>query len=97
MSLFPLTGLPELLMEVNRWTHFTQELTHLTSRRQPSAEKEASILLALFAVLVAEASNLGLATMANSSGIPLHELEAVSERVLQIAKHALRLNSSPPK
>lgn len=79
VSLFPLTGLPELLMEVNRWTPFTQELTHLTSRRQPSTEKEASILPALFAVLVAEATNLGLATMANSSGIPLHELEAVYE------------------
>lgn len=38
-------------MEVSRWTPFTQELTHLTSRHQPSAEKEASILPVLFAVL----------------------------------------------
>src|SRR5437870_9426806 len=58
VSLFPLTGLPELLMEVARWTPFPQELTHLTSRRQPSAEKEVSVLPALFAVLVAEATNL---------------------------------------
>ena len=69
MSLFPLTGLPELLMEVNRWTPFIQELTHLTGCRHPSAEREAAILPALFAVLVAEATNWGLATMANSSGI----------------------------
>jgi len=94
VSLFPLTGLPELLMEVARWTPFTQELTHLTSRRQPSAEKEASVLPAVFAVLVAEATNLGLATMANSSGIPLHELEAVydwyfREETLRAAIHHL--------
>jgi len=36
VGLFPLTGLPELLMEVNRWTPFARELTHLTGRRQPS-------------------------------------------------------------
>ena len=94
VSLFPLTGLPEVLMEVNHWTPFTQELTHLTSRRQPSAEKEASVLPALFAVLVAEATNLGLATMANSSGIPLHELESVydwyfREETLRAAIHHL--------
>jgi TnpA family transposase/adenosyl cobinamide kinase/adenosyl cobinamide phosphate guanylyltransferase len=94
VSLFPLTGLPELLMEVNRWTPFTQELTHLTGRRPPSAEREAATLPALLAVLVAEATNLGLATMANSSGIPLHELEAVydwyfREETLRAAIHHL--------
>ena len=77
VSLFPSTGLPEVLMEVNRWMHFDQDLTHLGGRRQSSAESDAAILPALLAVLVAEATNLGLATMANSSGIALHELEAV--------------------
>jgi TnpA family transposase len=76
VGLFPSTGLPELLMEVNRWTNFTQHLTHLTGRRQPSAESDAAILPTLLAVLVAEATNLGLETMANSSGIALHEMEA---------------------
>lgn len=76
VSLFPSTGLPELLMEVNHWTNFTQHLTHLTGRRQPSAESDAAILPTLLAVLVAEATNLGLETMANSSGIALHEMEA---------------------
>src|SRR5437588_9789047 len=92
--MFHRTGLPEVLMELPRWTTFPQELTHLTSRRQPSAEKEASVLPALFAVLVAEATNLGLATMANSSGIPLHELESVydwyfREETLRAAIHHL--------
>lgn len=93
-SLFPLTGLPELLMEVHRWTPFAQDLTHLTSRRQPSAEREAATLPVVLAVLVAEATNLGLATMSNSSGIPLHELEAVydwyfREETLRAAIHHL--------
>lgn len=77
VSLFPFTGLPELLLEVHRWTPFTQGLTHLTGRRPPSAERQASLLPTLLAVLVAEATNLGLATMATSSGIPVHELESV--------------------
>jgi TnpA family transposase len=94
VSLFPLTGLPELLMEVNRWTPFAGELTHLTGRRQPSTERESATLPVVFAVLVAEATNLGLATMANSSGIPLHELEAVydwyfREETLRAAIHHL--------
>ena len=94
VSLFPSTGLPEVLMEVNRWTNFAPDLTHLTGRRQPSAESDAAILPALFAVLVAEATNLGLATMANSSGIPLHELEAAydwyfREETLRTAIHHL--------
>jgi len=94
VSLFPPTGLPELLMEVDRWTHFTDDLTHLTARRPSSAERDAAVRPALFAVLVAEATNLGLATMANSSGIPLHELEAVydwyfREETLRAAIHQL--------
>ncbi len=42
-----------------------------------SAERDAATRPAVFAVLVAEATNIGLAAMANSSGIALHELEAV--------------------
>jgi len=94
VSLFPSTGLPEVLMEVNHWTNFLQDLTHLTGRRQPSTESHAATLPALYAVLVAEATNLGLATMANSSGIPLHELESVydwyfREETLRTAIHHL--------
>ncbi len=94
VSLFPSTGLPEVLMEVSRWTPFMQDLIHLTGRRPVSAEREAALLPALFAVLVAEATNLGLATMANSSGMALHELEAAydwyfREETLRAAIHHL--------
>jgi hypothetical protein len=76
MSVLPSTGLPEVLMEVHQWTHFGHDLTHLTGRRQPTAEHDAAILPALLAAPVAEATNLGLATMANSSGMALHKLES---------------------
>ncbi len=62
LNLFPSTGLPELLTD---------------SRREPSEESMNALRPLLFAVLVAEATNLGLSTMAHSSGLPLHELERV--------------------
>jgi hypothetical protein len=94
VSLFPSMGLPELLMEVDHWVPYTQDLTHLTGRRTPSTERDTATRPALFAVLVAEATNIGLATMANSSGIALHELEAVydwyfREETLRAAIHHL--------
>jgi TnpA family transposase len=77
LNLFPPTGLPELLMEVDKWTNWTSIFVHLTSRREPSKESMNALRPLLFAVLVAEATNLGLSTMAHSSGLPLHELERV--------------------
>jgi len=69
--------LPDLLMEVDRRTGFMAALTHLTGRRPPSPEHLAAVRPALFAVLVAEATNLGLATMARASGIPKGQLTRV--------------------
>jgi len=69
--------LPALLMEVDRRTGFMAALTHLTGRRPPSPEHLAEVRPALFAVLVAEATNLGLTTMARASGIPEAQLTRV--------------------
>jgi len=76
-ALLPRVELPELLMEVDRWTDFTRTLTHLTGRREPTAEHLAAIRPALFAVLVAEATNLGFATMARAAGLPEAQLARV--------------------
>lgn len=94
VRLFPAVGLPEVLLDVEHWAHYTQELTHLTGRRVSSAERDAATRPAVFAVLVAEATNIGLAAMANSSGIALHELESVydwyfREETLRAAIHHL--------
>jgi len=77
VAFFPPTGLPELLMEVDKWTNMTGEFLHLTSRREPSEQAVAEVRPLLLAVLVAEATNLGLSAMAHASRIPLHELERV--------------------
>ena len=73
-GLLPLVGLPELLMEVDRWCGFSRSLLHLTARRLPTPEHVRVVRPALFAVIVAEATNLGLATMATASGIPYGHL-----------------------
>jgi hypothetical protein len=49
----------------------------LTGRRDPTAEHLAEIRPALFAVLVAEATNLGLAAMARASGLSEAQLTRV--------------------
>ncbi|GAC1299955.1 MAG: Tn3 family transposase [Ktedonobacteraceae bacterium] len=94
VSVFPPTGLPELLMEVDHWAPFTPIFEHLTRRHKPSEEAVQALRPALFAVLVAEATNLGLSTMAHASGLPLHELERVydwyfREETLRAAIHHL--------
>ncbi len=76
-DLLPESSLPDLLMEVDRWTGFSQALTHLGGRRAPTPAHLAQVRPALFAVLIAEATNLGLATMARASGISEAQLTRV--------------------
>ena len=71
--------LAELLMEVDGWVGFSDPLLHLSARREPTPRNVAATRPALFAVLVAEATNLGLATMARASGIPYGQLLRVHE------------------
>ena len=75
----PLVSLPELLLEVDRWTSFSKDLLHLTARGEPSPRHVAATRPALFAVLVAEATNIGLATMSRASGIPHGQLVRMVE------------------
>lgn len=66
VGLLPAVTLPDVLMEVDHWCGYSGSLLHLTAKRLPSPEHAASIRPALFAVLVAEATNLGLATNGHS-------------------------------
>jgi hypothetical protein len=85
---FPPTGLPEVLMEVDRWANISPIFLRLTSRREPTEEALAEVCPLLFAVLVAEATKIGLSAMAQSSGFALHELESVYDWYLR--KETLR-------
>lgn len=77
ISLLPRIGLPQLLLEVDSWTRFTSAFAHLSARRRPTLDQMGALRPTLFAVLVAEATNVGLTTMAASSGIPYAQLMRV--------------------
>ncbi len=66
-------------MEVDGWVGFSDPLLRFSARREPTPRDAAATRPALFAVLVAEATNLGLASMARASGIPYGQLLRVHE------------------
>jgi TnpA family transposase len=82
-SLLPRVGLPQLLLDVDDWTSFTSAFDHLTARREPTAQHQEDIRAALLAVLVAEATNIGLTAMSAASGIPHGQLVRVSDWYLR--------------
>jgi TnpA family transposase len=82
-ALLPRVGLPELLQEVESWTNFTAAFEHLTARREPTLKHQEAIHAALLAVLVAEATNVGLTAMAAASGIPHGQLVRVYDWYLR--------------
>jgi len=71
----PRTGLPDLLQEVDRWTGFSDAFFHLGSHRTPSDQQVREMRPALYAAILAEATNLGLAAMAQASGISVGHLQ----------------------
>ena len=58
--MLPHVKITDLLMEVARWTGFTRHFTHLKTNEMP---KDAPLLLT---AILAEATNLSLAKMAES-------------------------------
>ncbi len=66
MEMLPRTQIASLLIEVDRRTHFSDHLTHAGGKVTHSPE----LLRNLYAVLIAQACNLGLTAMAEASGIP---------------------------
>jgi len=83
LNTLPHPCLPDLLMEVDSWAHFTDAFLHLGARRAPSAEQARELRPALFAALLAEGTNLGLATMARSAGFKEHQLQRVGDWYLR--------------
>jgi TnpA family transposase len=67
----PEVDLPELLIEVDGWTGFTDHLTPLSGNRRRSNDMPCL----LYAVIVAQATNLGLSGMARASQFTYQQLE----------------------
>jgi TnpA family transposase len=86
----PDIDLPDLLLEVDHWTAFSQHLTH-AGGGQPRTD---DLLLQLHATVLAQGSNMGLVEMAHSAGLPYKNLAWTSqwylrEETLQAAVTAL--------
>jgi Domain of unknown function (DUF4158)/Tn3 transposase DDE domain len=73
----PEVDLPELLIEVDGWTGFTNHLTPLSGNRRRSAEMPC----VLYAAILAQATNLGLSGMARASEFSYQQLEWAWEQL----------------
>jgi Tn3 transposase DDE domain len=60
-AMLPRIDLPDLLFEVNSWTGFLEEFTHISE----GASRMAGLATSLVALLVAEACNIGLTPVTN--------------------------------
>ena len=75
----PVIDLPDLLIEVDRWTRFTGHLTH-AGGATPRRDDHARLL---FAALIAQACNLGAGRMARASDLSAAEVGWTSEWYLR--------------
>lgn len=62
-SMLPRVTLSEMLFEVNKWTGFVQDFTHMSSRQRPTKKDEPAIMAALSAMGL----NIGLQKMSECS------------------------------
>lgn len=84
--LLPRIKLPDLLLEVDAWTGFSRHFTHLQSGDQPKDR------VALFAALLADAINLGLAKMADAcAGMTFNRLAWVVDWYVRDETHTKAL------
>ena len=75
----PVIDLPDVLIEVDRWTGFTRHLTHAGG----SSPRRADHARHLFAALIAQACNLGTGRMARASDLSPAQVGWTSEWYLR--------------
>jgi TnpA family transposase len=83
-SLMPRVRITDLLAEVNAWTGFASRFTHFRTGEPGAADEPA-----LMGAILADATNLGLDRMAESSrGVTIHQLNLVIERHIRAETYA---------
>jgi hypothetical protein len=75
--MLPEVDIPELLIEVDGWTGFTEHLVPLSGNRRRSSDMPCL----LYAVILAQATNLGLTGMARASQFSYQQLEWAWEQL----------------
>lgn len=66
----PKIELPDLLIEVDGWTKFSQEIVHVSGSEKRPPELSAN----LYALLIAQACNLGIVRMSEISNLNLNQM-----------------------
>jgi len=77
----PARGIADIFRFVNEHCHFLSELTPL----QPRYAKKVADEDSLMAVIIAQALNHGNLSMADTSDIPYHVLEATYQQYLRLS------------
>jgi TnpA family transposase len=72
-SLLPHIDLPELILEVNRWTNFTDAFTHISQ----GDSRVKDLAISVCAVLISQACNIGLEPVV-CTGIPALEYDRLT-------------------
>jgi TnpA family transposase/methylmalonyl-CoA mutase cobalamin-binding subunit len=75
--MLPEVDIPELLIEVDGWTGFSEHLTPLSGNQRRSADMPTL----LYAVILGQATNLGLTGMARASEFSYQQLEWAWEQL----------------
>lgn len=66
----PRCSITDVLVEVDTWTRFTEAFEHLDAPQRP----DGSLLIKLYACLLAQACNIGFKPMADAAELPYHQL-----------------------
>lgn len=85
VELLPRLPITELLIEVDRWTRFSDQLTHAGGQ----ARRDDTLLRQLYAAVLAQACNFGITAMAEATGLTYDTLAWTTQWYLRETNAAL--------
>ena len=86
--MLPRVDLPEVLLEVDGWTGYLSEFSHVTLTDSPAGSRMQDLAVSLAAVLVAEGCNLGFAPVIKAGHPAL-----TRDRLSHVAQNYLRTDT----